>query len=89
MDESLLRELGFSPRLLQKALAALNEYVDAEQIPGYSLAICRKNQVPFITSYGFRNIKAKAAFTPQTIVRAASLSKPIFSVLLLILVEQG
>jgi len=89
MDEDLLRTLGFSPRLLAKAIAALNKHVDFKQIPGYCLALCKPNQPAFTFEYGYRDIVNQQAFQADTIVRIASLSKPIFTLVVLMLVSQG
>src|SRR5262245_51249069 len=73
--------------------ALFNRYVDAlarqARIPGLSSAIVRGGQVVSLHWYGFQDIDAGVAATPDTLYDIASLTKTFASTLLMQCVERG
>lgn len=59
-----------------------------ENIPGLSLAVIQNGSIS-IQSYGVRNAESGELVNPETIFEAASLTKPVFALLVLELAEQG
>src|SRR5215212_8435106 len=78
---------------LDANLAIFDRYVDAlrrqVQIPGLSAAIVRGGQVVWSRGYGFQDVEARVAATPDTIYDIASLTKTFTSTLIMQCVERG
>ena len=74
-------------------LALFGRYLDAlarqARIPGLSSTIVRGGQVVSLHAYGFQDIDARAAATPDTLYDIASLTKTFASTLLMQCVERG
>jgi CubicO group peptidase (beta-lactamase class C family) len=74
-------------------LALFGRYLDAlarqARIPGLSSTIVRGGQVVSLHAYGFQDIDARAAATPDTLYDIASLTKTFTSTLLMQCVERG
>ncbi|MEM7130899.1 MAG: serine hydrolase domain-containing protein [Chloroflexota bacterium] len=67
----------------------LNKYVDEGKLPGYLLLVARQGQPAFVHRYGMRDVDAGLPVEEDTIFRFYSMTKPITSVALLSLYEQG
>src|SRR5262245_25370260 len=74
-------------------LSLFARYVDAlarqARIPGLSLAIVRGGQIVSLHAYGFQDVEARVAATPDTLYDVASLTKTFASTLLMQCVERG
>lgn len=81
--------LGFDPA----GLAALDQQLDALAAagarPGYAAIIARGNRVAFVSEAGAINLETGEAFTIDSPVRIASMSKPATAVAVMMLVEAG
>jgi CubicO group peptidase (beta-lactamase class C family) len=82
-------QLGFDVTRLERVTKAFQSYVDAEQLPGAVVLIARHDQVAYERAFGYRDRDVKAAMTPDSIFRIASMTKPIVSVGAMMLVEEG
>jgi len=58
-------------------------------IPGLSLAIIRDGKIDYVKGFGVRNINTREPVNSSTIFPAASLTKPVFSYLVLKLYDEG
>ena len=58
-------------------------------IPGLSLAISKTGKLVYAKGYGYANVEKKDTVTTSHVFRIASLSKPITSVLVMKLIEEG
>lgn len=65
------------------------EYIDSGRFPGASLAIMHRGALVHRTVHGFADIAGGRAMAADTIVRIYSMTKPITSVALMMLVEDG
>ena len=82
--------LGFDPGRLARIDDFITErYLDTGRFPGFSLLISRRGEIAHLSAQGKRNLETGAPMTPDTIVRIYSMSKPITSVALLSLYEEG
>ena len=82
-------ELGFSSDRLAYIGAAFKAGVANEEIPGAVVAIARRGRIAFFETYGYID-RAKALPMPKdAIFRIASMSKPVASVALMMLAEEG
>lgn len=68
---------------------AVEQQMQADGLPGISLAVVRDGQLALARGFGWADIERKVPATPRTPYRLASLSKPIAAVVLLRLVEAG
>lgn len=80
---------GFAPEKLERIGAVIKQAVDKKQIAGGSLLIARKGKVVSFTSVGRQDVEGNLPLSEGTIFRTASMSKPITSVAVMILVDDG
>ncbi len=72
-----------------KARDAAEDFRKKYDVPGMSIAIARHEQLALAEGFGFADVEAKRVVKPTTLFRIASVSKPITSVALFRLIEQG
>ena len=82
-------DLGFSTDRLGRLDAVLHRYVDKGKIPGVQTLVSRRGQLVHRDCYGFRDVDADAKVEPDTLYRIYSMTKPITSVALMMLYEEG
>jgi CubicO group peptidase (beta-lactamase class C family) len=58
-------------------------------VPGVSIAIMRKGQVAWAQGFGVRDVRDRTPVTTDTVFEAASMSKPIFALVAVQLVQEG
>lgn len=85
---------GRANQLTQKALAAtLDQLVPALMaelhVPGVAIALIQNRRLVWSKGYGVRSAQTREPVTAGTVFEAASMSKPIFGLLALQLVERG
>jgi CubicO group peptidase (beta-lactamase class C family) len=82
-----------SPTLSAKGAAAIDEMlqsaIDKGEIPGVVAAITTKDQVIYLKAFGKQDVAQKVPMSKDTIFRIASMTKPVTSVAVMMLVEQG
>ena len=81
--------MGFSAERLDRVDAALQGYVDREEVGGVVGLIARSGKVVYHKTFGYRDVEAQAPMSRDAIFRIASMTKPITSVGLMQLWEQG
>lgn len=59
------------------------------KVPGLALALIERGEVRYVKTYGVRNAATSAPLEPETILYAASLTKPVFAYYCLKLVDAG
>ncbi|WP_298519467.1 serine hydrolase [uncultured Kordia sp.] len=74
---------------LQKMNAHFHNLVDQRQLAGIQTAIVRNGKLIHFDSYGYANLEEKKILNKQSIFRIFSMTKPIVSVALMQLYEQG
>ncbi|MCC7347630.1 MAG: beta-lactamase family protein [Variibacter sp.] len=82
-------ELGFSSTRLKRLTDAVRRDVEAGALPGAVMLIARNGRLAYHEAIGFRDRDAKAPMATDTLFRIASLTKPVTSVALMTLVEEG
>ncbi len=82
-------EVSLDPARLARIPAWLREEVAAGRLPGGVVAIGRKGKLAFLEAVGFRDREANAALAPDAVFRIASMTKPIVSLGLMLLAEEG
>src|SRR5262245_49533645 len=82
-------DVGFSSERLQRLTAAVRADVDKGLIPGAVILIARNGKIAYHEAIGFQDREKRVAMRTDAIFRIASLTKPITSVALMLLVEEG
>jgi CubicO group peptidase (beta-lactamase class C family) len=80
---------GMSTERLQRMDAHFERYVDDGNIAGVVTHVVRQGQVVHEDTYGMADLEAERPMTPDTYFYVYSMTKPITSVALLMLYEEG
>lgn len=81
--------VGVSSERLQRIAPAMQSYIDAELVPGTVTALVRRGKLVHLETHGLRDVADNAPMERDTIFRIASMTKPITSVALMMLWEEG
>ena len=81
--------LGFDPDRLARIDAHFARYVDDGRLAGWQLAVSRRDEVVHTATYGLRDREAGLPVEADTLWRIYSMTKPITSVAVMQLWEQG
>ena len=82
-------EAGFATGRLRNLDAHFERYVDDGRLPGFHLVVSRHGKIAHQHRYGMRDVEAGLPVDADTIWRIYSMTKPITSVALMMLVEEG
>ena len=82
-------DLGISSERLDRLRAQKKTDVETRRIPGAVLLIARHAKLAVLDTFGFQDRAAQTPMKADSIFRIASMSKPITSVAIMILAEQG
>jgi CubicO group peptidase (beta-lactamase class C family) len=82
-------QVGMSAAGLARIKPAIAEYVEHDQIAGAITMIARKGKIVYFDAIGMQDIDAKKPMRRDTICRFYSMSKPITSVAIMMLVEEN
>lgn len=82
-------EVGVSSARLNRIGKAMQSYVDERKLAGLITMIARRGQVLHFECFGMMDIEADKSMQPDTIFRIHSMTKPITSVAVMMLYEQG
>ncbi len=84
------KEAGFSAERLERITDHLNRnYIEPAKIAGCQTLVARHGHVAYFKSLGYMDLASKKPMADDTIFRIYSMSKPITSVALMTLFEQG
>ncbi len=89
LDKATPDSVGLSAARLARVDAALKPYIDNKQLAGAVVAIARKNKTVYMKSFGAADIDSNKAMTDDAIFRIASMTKPVTSVAVMMLYEEG
>jgi CubicO group peptidase (beta-lactamase class C family) len=81
--------VGISSERLARLHAGMQAYVDRKEVGGIVTLIARDGKVVDVHASGFRDVEAQTPMRPDTIFRIASMTKPITSVAVMMLQEEG
>ncbi len=81
--------IGLSPQRLQKLSDAFRREVDKGTLPGATILVARKGQIGWFDAVGKQSPADSRPMAHDTIFRIFSMTKPIVSVGLMMLVEEG
>ncbi len=80
---------GFSKERLERISPVIQKYIDQDLTPGVLTAIMRNGKIVYLETQGFMDVREKKPLQADAIFRIASMTKPIASVALMILWEEG
>jgi CubicO group peptidase (beta-lactamase class C family) len=81
--------LGLSPVRLQRMSDAFKREVDKGTVPGVTVMVARKGQIGWFDAIGRQSPASSAPMTKDSIFRIFSMTKPIVSVGIMMLLEDG
>ena len=81
--------VGMSSERLERLDTVMQGYVDRDEVAGVVTLVARHGKVVHFSAAGQRDAENGAAMTHDTIFRMASMTKPIASVALMMLYEEG
>jgi CubicO group peptidase (beta-lactamase class C family) len=82
-------EAGLAVDRLNRIGSLVQSYVDRNQIAGAVTLVARRGKVAHLEATGMADIAAKTPMRPDTIFRIASMTKPVTSVAVMMLYEEG
>jgi CubicO group peptidase (beta-lactamase class C family) len=82
-------DAGMSSERLGRIRTAMQRYVDRGLVPGAVTLVARRGRIVHFEAIGYRDVATRAPMTTDTIFRIASMTKPIASVALMMLFEEG
>ena len=81
--------VGLSSERLNRISTTLKAHVDKGVIPGAVALVARKGKIAYFESFGMRDLETSSPMQKDTIFSIYSMTKPIISVGIMILQEQG
>lgn len=82
-------EVGLSSQRLKELSAAFQARVDAGELPGVVVLVARDNKIAWFDAIGYRDREAKSPMTKDALFRMASMTKPLTSLSIMMLAEEG
>jgi CubicO group peptidase (beta-lactamase class C family) len=82
-------EVGLSSGRLKRLTDRLHAGVEGNEIPGAVVLIARNGKIAYFESFGLRDRDAKAEMKHDAIFRIASMTKPVTSLAIMMLAEEG
>ncbi|MCK5172138.1 MAG: beta-lactamase family protein, partial [Planctomycetes bacterium] len=89
MPVSSPEDVGLSSEKLALAVSSAQGLIDDEKITGASIIVARKGKVALFETLGVMDRHANKPMRPDTIFRIYSMTKPVTSVAVMMLYEQG
>ena len=83
------KEVGLDATRLKNIDKHFNRYVDEGSLSGYAVAVARHGKVAHFGMYGHKDSETSAPITDDTMYRIYSMTKPVTSIALMMLVERG
>ena len=82
-------EVGLCPDRLQRLLSVIQSEIDRQRLPGAVALVARQGRIALFESLGHLDPFAGGAMTRDAIFRIYSMTKPLVSVAVMMLMEQG
>lgn len=82
-------EVGVSAERLERIRPVLQDYVDKGNLPGFLTVVARRGKIVHFETIGMQDVENNKPVEPDTIFRIYSMSKPITSVAVMMLYEEG
>ena len=89
MDTIAPEKVGFSTDRLGRVHPVMQAYVDQKKLPGVITLVSRRGKVVHFERFGLMDIESNKPMQADTIFRIYSMTKPITSVAMMMLYEEG
>ena len=89
MHHATPEQVGLCSKRLSRIGPWMREWVDSGRLPGMVTLVARRGRVAWFDSYGLRDVSAGAAMGTDTVFRIYSMTKPLTSVAIMMLYEEG
>ncbi len=89
MDLTKPRKAGFIPERLERIDRAIEEDIDAGELPGAVALVARHGKIVYYRAFGNADVASGEAMQTDSIFRIASMTKSVTSVGVMVLYEQG
>lgn len=89
LQSSSAAQCGLDPTRITLIDDWMQRYVDQGRFPFAATLIARKGRIAWAGHTGFSDVEAKTAYTPDTLARIYSMTKPVTSTAFMMLYEQG
>ncbi len=80
---------GLSGERLKRISSAMQGFIDREEVAGVVSLVARRGQIVYLDAQGHQDRDARTPMRPDTIFRIASMTKPVTSVAVMMLLEEG
>jgi CubicO group peptidase (beta-lactamase class C family) len=87
LPEALPEEVGMSGERLDRISPVMQDYIEKQVFPGMVTLVAREGKVVHLGTYG--KMRSDMAMKPDAIFQIASMTKPITSVAVMMLFEEG
>nr|WP_137829992.1 serine hydrolase domain-containing protein [Methylobacterium sp. L1A1] len=87
--ETQPRAVGLCPDRLERVDSWMRGYVDSGRLAGLSVAVMRGGKTAFFRAHGHADLARQKPFAADTITRIYSMTKPLTSLAVLMLYEEG
>lgn len=81
--------VGMSTERLKRMHAGMQALVDARQVGGIVTLVARDGKMVDLQAFGFQDVDARSTMKTDSIFRIASMTKPVTSVAVMMLMEEG
>jgi CubicO group peptidase (beta-lactamase class C family) len=82
-------DVGLSSAQLKRLEDVTQKHVDSGLVPGAVMLVARRGKIAWVSTLGKRDVAAGDAMKPDAIFRIYSMTKPIVSVAIMQMVEEG
>jgi CubicO group peptidase (beta-lactamase class C family) len=89
LNRATPEQVGLSSKRLQRLASAMQAEIDQGRKAGIAVLIARKNKIVYEKAFGFADVESKLPLRSDSYFRVYSMTKPIISVALLMLYEEG
>jgi CubicO group peptidase (beta-lactamase class C family) len=89
LPKSKPEDVGMSSERLRRIDEMLERRIAAGQMTGAVAIVARKGKIVHVTAKGVMDLETKQPVTPATMFRIASMTKPVTSVAIMMMVEEG
>jgi CubicO group peptidase (beta-lactamase class C family) len=89
LPEAKPESLGLSPSRLQRMSDVFQREIDKGTMPGATIMVARGGQIGWFDALGQQDPAGPAAMTRETMFRIFSMTKPIVSIGVMLLLEEG
>ena len=82
-------DVGLCSSRLDRVRAWMRDHVDCARLPGALTLVARHGEIALLDTYGYRDVERAVELTTDTVFRFYSMTKPITSVAVMMLYEEG